>query len=106
VSFLRGLAALVVVFAMAAAGALFAVQNESRVSLDLLVYRFAPRSLALWVLSALALGGVLGLLAASGVILRLRARVALLRRQLARAQSRGQGETGGALPRKRQGGPA
>lgn len=85
-SLLRSLLMLLVVLVMAAAGALFALQNEATVPLDVLVYSFAPRSIALWVLAAFALGGVAGLLMASLVVLRLRARLRLLRRQLGRAQ--------------------
>lgn len=86
-SVLRGIAGMLVVFAMAAAGVLFALQNETRVPLDLLIYQFAPRSLALWVLAAFALGGVSGLFMSSFVALRLRARMRLLNRQLIKAQS-------------------
>lgn len=85
-SILRSLLMLVVVVAMAAAGALFALQNEATVPLDVLVYTFAPRSVALWVLAAFALGGIAGLLMASLLVLRLRARLRLLRRQLNRTQ--------------------
>jgi uncharacterized membrane protein YciS (DUF1049 family) len=86
VSILRSLLMLVVVVAMAAAGALFALQNEATVPLDVLVYTFAPRSVALWVLAAFALGGIAGLLMASLLVLRLRARLRLLRRQLNKTQ--------------------
>ena len=85
-SILRSLLMLVVVVAMAAAGALFALQNEATVPLDVLVYTFAPRSVALWVLAAFALGGIAGLLMASLLVLRLRARLRLLRRQLNKTQ--------------------
>jgi len=86
VSILRSLLMLVVVVAMAAVGALFALQNEATVPLDVLVYTFAPRSIALWVLAAFALGGIAGLLMASLLVLRLRARLRLLRRQLNKTQ--------------------
>lgn len=86
-SLLRNLLALVVVVAMAAAGALFALQNEAAVPLDVLVYQFQPRSIALWVLSAFAVGAILGLLMASFLVLRLRTRLRLLSRQLTRAQT-------------------
>ncbi len=85
-SILRSLLVLVVVVAMAAVGALFALQNEATVPLDVLVYTFAPRSVALWVLAAFALGGIAGLLMASLLVLRLRARLRLLRRQLNKTQ--------------------
>jgi len=86
VSFLRGIAGIVVVFAMAGIGVLFALQNEVRVPLDLFFYQFAPRSLALWVLAAFALGGLCGVLMSSFVSLRLRTRMRLLNRQLTGAQ--------------------
>ena len=70
--FLRNLLTLVVVLAMIAVGVLFALQNEEPVPLDLLVYQFEPRSLALWLLSALAIGGLLGLVISSAIMLRLR----------------------------------
>ncbi|MDP4650537.1 MAG: lipopolysaccharide assembly protein LapA domain-containing protein [Haliea sp.] len=79
---LRRLVALLVLFAMVAAGVLFALQNHTPVGLDLLVVDLAPRSLALWVLVTLALGGLLGLLASSLIILRLRGSLALARRKL------------------------
>ena len=83
---LRGMTAIVVGFAMAGVGVLFALQNDIAVPLDLLVYRLEPRSLALWVLTAFALGGLCGVLVASVVSLRLRTRMRLLNRQLIRAQ--------------------
>lgn len=79
---LRKLVALLIVLAMLAAGVLFALQNKEPVPLDLLVYTFEPHSLALWVLSAFALGGVAGMLASSAVILRLRTGRAAANRQL------------------------
>ncbi len=79
---LRKVVALLVILAMVAVGVLFALQNHQPVGLDLLVHEFAPRSLALWLLAALALGGVLGLLASSVIILRLRGGLAVTRRKL------------------------
>ena len=85
-NFLRGVAGVVVVIAMTALGALFALQNDMPVPLDVLVYQLAPRSLALWVLGAFAFGGLCGLLVASFVVLRLRTRMRLLNRQLVKSQ--------------------
>jgi uncharacterized membrane protein YciS (DUF1049 family) len=79
---LRRLIVVLVVLAMLAAGVLFAVQNPEPVALDLLVIDLAPRSLALWLLATLALGGLLGLLASSIIILRLRGNLLLARRKL------------------------
>ena len=58
---IRKLLILFVVLVTVVAGALFALQNTALVPLDLLVYTFEAQSLALWVLSAFATGGVLGI---------------------------------------------
>lgn len=68
--------------AMLALGALFAVQNEARVPLDLLVVLLPERSVALWVLLAFAAGGVAGLLTSLGIVLRLRTSLAVANRKL------------------------
>ena len=86
-SFLRKLLGLAMALAMAALGVLFALQNADPVPLDVLVMTLPPRSLALWVLGALALGGVLGVLLSSLAVLRLRARLLATRRQMTNAQS-------------------
>jgi putative membrane protein len=85
--YVRTLLTLVIVLAMIAAGVLFSLQNTDPVPLDLLVYRFAPQSVSLWVLSALAVGGVLGIAASSLILWRLRSSLASTRRQLARARA-------------------
>jgi uncharacterized integral membrane protein len=85
--FLRKLLALALALAMAAVGVLFALQNAEPVPLDVLVMTLPPRSLALWVLGALAIGGLLGLLLSSIAVLRLRGRLMAARRQVANAQS-------------------
>ncbi|MBN7798937.1 LapA family protein [Parahaliea mediterranea] len=84
---LRKLLSLLIVLAMLAAGVLFALQNRDPVPLDLLVYTFESHSLALWVLSAFALGGVAGMLASGAVILRLRAGRSATSRQLQKANA-------------------
>ena len=75
---------ILVALAMLGLGMLFALQNKVPVPLDVLIYTFEPRSLALWVLLAFALGGIAGLLFSSLITLRQRARLASARRQLAR----------------------
>ena len=82
---LRKLLTLLVVLAAIVVGVLFALQNTALVPLDLLVYTFEAKSLALWVLGAFALGCVLGMLTASGIILRLRTSLRLANRQVAKA---------------------
>ena len=66
-----------------ATGLLYVVDGVGKL---LLVYSFEPRSLSLWLLSGLAIGGVLGMLASSAIVLRLRASLGSNRRQLARAR--------------------
>lgn len=78
---------LLVVLGMLAAGILFSLQNKMLVPLDLLIYRFEPHSVSLWVLGALALGGLLGIFASSGALLRLRGSLVSSNRQLAKARA-------------------
>lgn len=82
---LRKLLTLLVVLATIAVGVLFALQNTALVPLDLLVYSFEAKSLALWVLAAFAIGGVVGMLTATGIVLRLRTSLRTARRQTERA---------------------
>lgn len=83
---LRNLVTVLVVLGTLAVGVLFALQNEVAVPLDLLVYTFNPRSLALWILLAFALGGVLGMFVSSVILVRTRAALGACKRQLNRAQ--------------------
>lgn len=85
--FVRKLFALAMALAMAGVGVLFALQNAEPVPLDVLVMTLPPRSLALWVLGALAIGGLSGVLLSSFAVLRLRTRLIAARRQIARAQT-------------------
>lgn len=85
--FIRNLLALLLAIAMAATGVLFALQNAEPVPLDILVMTLSPRSLALWVLGALAVGGILGLILSSFAVLRLRTRLIATRRQVSSAQA-------------------
>ena len=83
---LRSLFTLVVVLASVVIGIFFAEQNKAAVPLDLLIYTFAPKSLALWILAALALGGLLGMLISSTLMLRLSAAKRSANRQLSKAK--------------------
>jgi len=82
---LRKVLTLLVVLATIVIGVLFALQNTALVPLDLLVYTFAPKSLALWVLVAFAIGGIIGMATASGLVLRLRASLRSARRKVDKA---------------------
>ena len=66
---------------------LFALQNEAPVALDVLVYTFQPKSLALWILSAFAIGGLVGMLLSSFILVRQRAALGSANRQLTRARA-------------------
>ena len=83
---LRTLLTVIVVLAMLVVSVLFALQNMEPVPLDLLVYTFAPQSLALWVLGAFALGGGLGMVVSSVILVRTRASLSACTKQLDRAR--------------------
>ena len=85
--YLRSLITLLIVLATLAVGVLFALQNKAPVSLDLLVYTFEPKSLALWVLLSLALGGFLGMLISSAIVLRQKASLSSVNRKLSKANA-------------------
>ena len=82
----RRIITVLVALAAIFAGVLFALQNKEPVALDLLVYTFSPRSLALWILLAFACGGAAGILVSSAILLRGRTALAGCRRQLAKAR--------------------
>jgi uncharacterized membrane protein YciS (DUF1049 family) len=86
VKFLATLLSVLILAAVTGSGILFALQNSTRVPLDVLVYTFEPHSVALWVLGAFAVGGVLGVLMSSGLIWRKRAALLTSERQLKRAR--------------------
>lgn len=62
-------------------GVLFAVQNNVEVPLDLLVFQLSEQRVALWVLLAFALGGVMGIVVSSVAIIKLRGDLLVLRRK-------------------------
>ena len=82
---LRNLLTVMIVLATLVAGVLFALQNTTPVPLDLLVYTFGPQSIALWILVAFALGGLLGMLVSAAILVRTRASLGSCRRQLDRS---------------------
>ncbi len=82
--FLRKVLYFLIAVAMLALGASFAVQNDATVPLNLLVVQLPEHSIALWVLLAFAIGGVVGLLSSLGMILRQRTALAAANRKLAK----------------------
>ncbi|MCB1706654.1 MAG: LapA family protein [Halioglobus sp.] len=83
---LRKLLTVIVILAMLVLSMLFAAQNEVSVPLNVLVYTFSPQSLAVWVLVAFALGGVVGMIVSSVILVRTRASLSACRKQLDRAR--------------------
>ncbi|MCM2971185.1 lipopolysaccharide assembly protein LapA domain-containing protein [Larsenimonas suaedae] len=53
-------------------GILFAVRNQAAIPLDIIWAKLPPASLSLWLLSTLVVGVLLGMLAMTGMYLRLR----------------------------------
>jgi putative membrane protein len=80
--FFRKLLTVFIVLTMVCVGVLFALQNKAPVPLDVLVYTFEAQSLALWVLGAFALGGLLGMIVSSVILVRMRASLGSSKRQL------------------------
>jgi lipopolysaccharide assembly protein A len=56
-------------------GFLFALANSTESSLDLVFMELPAAAMSVWVIAAFVLGGICGLLAASGAIWRVRRRV-------------------------------
>lgn len=79
---LRKLLTVLIILATLVVGVLFALQNTIQVPLDLLVYSFGAQSLALWVLLAFVLGGVLGMIISSIILVRTRASLKSATRKL------------------------
>ncbi|WP_048305770.1 lipopolysaccharide assembly protein LapA domain-containing protein [Halomonas sp. PR-M31] len=69
---LKGLLLAIILLLVLLLGILFAVNNQEALPLNLIWTELPPASLSLWLLVALALGVLLGMLAMSGVYLRLR----------------------------------
>jgi len=82
--FLRKLLTVLIVLVTLVIGVLFALQNTTPVPLDLLVYTFGPQSIALWILVAFVLGGLLGMIASAAILVRTQATLGSCRRQLDR----------------------
>ncbi|GGY07158.1 hypothetical protein GCM10007160_38320 [Litchfieldella qijiaojingensis] len=69
---LKGLILAIILLAVLLLGILFAVNNQQTLPLNLIWVELPPASLSVWLLAALACGVVLGMLAMTGVYLRLR----------------------------------
>ncbi len=80
-AWLRTLLTLTLLAAVTLTGVMFALQNTTRVPLDLLFIQFPDQPLSIWLLATLAVGVFTGLLAGTLITVRLWARVGVLRRQ-------------------------
>ncbi|MDI5936404.1 LapA family protein [Halomonas sp. M4R5S39] len=69
---LKGLILAIILLAVLLIGILFAVNNQQALPLNLIWIELPAASLSVWLLAALACGVFLGMLAMSGVYLRLR----------------------------------
>ncbi|NWN82524.1 MAG: LapA family protein [Halomonas sp.] len=69
---LKGLILAIILLAVLLVGILFAVNNREALPLDLIWIELPSASLSVWLLASLAIGVLLGMLAMSGVYLRLR----------------------------------
>jgi len=69
---LKGVILAIILIVVLLLGILFAVNNQQSLPLDLIWVQLPPASLSLWLLVALACGVVLGMLAMTGMYLRLR----------------------------------
>ena len=76
----RGLM-LITGIAAVALGGLFTMQNTEKVPLDLLVIQLPPQHLAIWILIAVALGVLLGLMSSALLLMGRSAEVRRLRKQ-------------------------
>jgi len=74
----RGLMLITGILAVALGG-MFTVQNTEKVPLDLLVVQLPPQALAIWILLALAVGVLLGLLSSALLLMGRGAEVRRLR---------------------------
>ncbi|XKH59256.1 LapA family protein [Halomonas sediminis] len=78
---IKGLFLAVILLVVILTGILFAVNNQQTIGLNLIWVELPPVSLSVWLLAALAVGVVLGMLAMLGVYVRLRALLARAERQ-------------------------
>jgi len=83
---IKRLSALALLLAVLVFGVFFTLQNTQPIALDLLFIVLPEQYLALWVLSAFALGGVVGVIVSSLAIVQLRGKQMSLQRKLQRQE--------------------
>jgi putative membrane protein len=83
---IKRLLSLALLLAVLVFGVFFTLQNTQAIGLDLLFIVLPEQYLALWVLSAFALGGIVGIVVSSVAIIQLRGGQVSLRRKLERRE--------------------
>lgn len=81
--FLKRLVVVLLVLLVLLAGILFTLHNMTPVNIDLIFFTLPEASLSLWLLGAFALGGVLGVLLSSVMLLSLKTRLYYLNKKMA-----------------------
>lgn len=84
---IKGLFSLVVAVIVLVIGILFVIRNQQAVPLDVIWTKLPAASLALWLLACLVIGVVIGMLAMSGLYIRLRARIHRANKEIKHKQS-------------------
>ncbi|WP_025731936.1 lipopolysaccharide assembly protein LapA domain-containing protein [Carnimonas nigrificans] len=79
---LKTLVLAVIAIVIALLGILFSIRNQQEVPLDIIWAKLPEASLALWLLLSLVVGVILGMLAMTGMYVRLRTRLAGARRDI------------------------
>lgn len=79
---LKTLVLAVIAIVIALLGILFSIRNQQEVPLDIIWAKLPEASLALWLLLSLVVGVILGMLAMTGMYVRLRTRLAAARRDI------------------------
>ena len=82
---LKRITVVLLLLAILLIGMLFSIQNSATAPLDLLVIQLSEQKVALWVLLAFAIGGIVGMLISALTIVRLKGDLMLLRRKLAKS---------------------
>lgn len=80
--FLKRLIVVVLVLLVLLAGILFTLHNMTPVNIDLIFFTLPQASLSLWLLGAFAVGGFLGVLLSSVVVLSLKTRLYYLNKKM------------------------
>ncbi|MGJ8524837.1 Lipopolysaccharide assembly protein A [Halomonadaceae bacterium LMG 33818] len=84
---IKGLFSIVVAIIVLVIGILFVIRNQETVPLDVIWTKLPAASLALWLLACLVIGVIIGMLAMSGLYIRLRARIHRANKEIKHKQS-------------------